>query len=247
MKIRTIKTEKIVPNKLKMTQVLNKYIKNLKESSIIAITSKIVSICEGNITSIKNKDKLSLAKKEAEYFYPLPSKKYRMLLTIKNHRINFTSGIDESNSDGYFVFWPKNPQKSANEIRKYLTKRFGLKKLGVIITDTTSSPMLRGQRGTFLSHSGFQASNSYVNKKDIFGRKLRMTKAAVADALATAAVLVMGEGSEQTPIAIIEDIPFVRFQKVNPTRKEFQEMEIKIEDDLYYPLIKGVKWKKGGK
>jgi F420-0:gamma-glutamyl ligase len=39
-----------------------------------------------------------------------------------------------------------------------------------------------------------------------------MTKVNVADALAAAAVLVMGEGSEQTPLVVIGDVPFVTFQ-----------------------------------
>ena len=73
-----------------------------------------------------------------------------------------------------------------------------------------------------------------------------MTKSAVADALATAAVLAMGEGNEQTPLAVIEDVPFVQFQQRNPNKKELTELTIDPKDDLYAPLLKGVKWRKGG-
>lgn len=74
-----------------------------------------------------------------------------------------------------------------------------------------------------------------------------MTSAAIADALGTAAVLVMGEGAEQTPLAVIEDIPFVKFQNRNPKKTELQKLQMPLEDDLYAPLLQAVKWKKGGR
>jgi F420-0:gamma-glutamyl ligase len=57
----------------------------------------------------------------------------------------------------------------------------------------------------------------------------------------------MGEGNEQTPLAVIEDVPFVKFQARNPLKKELESFHIDMEDDLYAPLLKGVKWRKGGK
>jgi F420-0:gamma-glutamyl ligase len=57
----------------------------------------------------------------------------------------------------------------------------------------------------------------------------------------------MGEGSEQTPIALLEDLPFVGFQDRNPTKRELDGMRIKREDDLYWPLLSKVKWRKGGR
>jgi F420-0:gamma-glutamyl ligase len=57
----------------------------------------------------------------------------------------------------------------------------------------------------------------------------------------------MGEAREQTPLAIIEDIPFIQFQDRNPNEKELDELKINIEDDLYTELLTSVKWKKGGK
>ena len=57
----------------------------------------------------------------------------------------------------------------------------------------------------------------------------------------------MGEGSEQTPLAVISDIPFVHFQDRNPTEEELAELKISIEDDVYAPLLKAANWKKGKK
>ena len=97
-----------------------------------------------------------------------------------------------------------------------------------------------------LAHSGFSALNSYIGKPDIFGKPLKMTSASISDALGTAAVLVMGEGAEQTPLAVVEDIPFVKFLQRNPTKKELLKLKMPLEDDLYAPLLNAVKWRKGG-
>jgi len=67
------------------------------------------------------------------------------------------------------------------------------------------------------------------------------------DGLAAAAVLVMGESNEQTPLAVIEDMPFVKFQARDPSKKELEELKITIQEDLYAPLLKAVKWKKGNR
>ncbi|MDO8577415.1 MAG: coenzyme F420-0:L-glutamate ligase [Candidatus Wildermuthbacteria bacterium] len=248
MKIRAIKTRKVLPGVDKsIFEILEKFLPRLKEKTVVAVTSKIVAICEGSIIPFDEKKKDKIIIKEADWYLPRTSHKYNVMLTIKGSAMSFSSGVDESNAKGYFVLWPKDPQKSANAIRQYLTKKYKAKNIGVIITDTASVPLRWGQRGVFvLAHSGFGALNSYVGKPDIFGRLLKMTSAAIADALGTAAVLVMGEGAEQTPLALIEDVPFVKFQQRDPNKKELDKLKMFPEDDLYAPLLKGVKWRKGG-
>ena len=247
MKVTTIKTKKITPKDTDILKILDRYILSLKDKSVVAVTSKIVSICEGRVVKRGEIDKDLLIIQEAEYYLPRSSSRYNVLLTIKGNAINFSSGIDESNSQGYYTLWPKDAQKSANSMREYLVKKHKKKNIGVIITDTASIPLRWGQRGVFvLAHSGFLPLNSYIGKPDIFGRKLKMTSASISDALGTAAVLVMGEGAEQTPLAIIEDIPFVKFQQRNPTKKELGKLKMSLSDDLYAPLLEAVKWRKGG-
>jgi F420-0:gamma-glutamyl ligase len=68
----------------------------------------------------------------------------------------------------------------------------------------------------------------------------------MADALAAAAVLVMGEAAEQTPLALIDDVPFVEFQDREPSLEELRKARIEIDDDLYEPLLTSVHWHKGG-
>jgi len=246
MKVTPVKTHKITKEDNNLFKVLDTYINDLNEKSVVAVTSKIVSICEGRIVKIKSKEqKDELAKKEAEYYLEREYNQYDFMITINNNIMVASAGIDESNGNGYYVLWPEDPQKSANRIRKYLAKKFNLKYIGVIITDSKLSPLRWGVTGVALSHSGFRALNNYIGKPDIFGRKLKAEKTNVADSLATAAVLTMGEGKEQKPIAIIEDLDFVTFQAKNPTKKEIGGLKIALEDDVYASLITSVKWEKG--
>lgn len=192
-------------------------------------------------------DKDALVKQEADYYLPKEDNKYGFFLTIKYDIMIASAGIDESNGNGYYVLWPQNPQKSANMIRQHLVKKFGLKNVGVIITDSKVTPLKRGVTGVTVAHSGFSALNNYIGESDIFGHKLEVTKTNISEGLAASAVVVMGEGKEQTPIAIIEDIPFVRFQKRNPTSQELSMLHIPIEEDVFASILLKAEWKKGSK
>jgi putative folate metabolism gamma-glutamate ligase len=245
MIITPVKTDKITANKYSVLKLMDKYIRSLKQNSVVAISSLVVSLCEGNVYQIGTADLEKLIKKEADLYFKLNHSLGRFGLTIKNGVFVANSGIDESNSNGYYVLWPKNPQQTANRIRKYLTQRFKLKSVGVIITDSRSIPLRWGTLGVGIAHSGFKALNSYVNKPDIFRRKFVATRLSIVDGLAAAAGVVMGEGAEQTPIVIIENVPFVKFQPRNPTAKEISALKINLEDDLFSPLLKSVSWKRG--
>lgn len=247
MEIFPIKTHKIRPGREILFDILNKYLTRFAERSILAITSKIVAICEGRVVKIgkSESEKKELIEKEAEYFLPPEKNKYNITLTVKGGLLIPTAGIDESNGAGFYILWPEDPQDTANQIRRYLIRRFSVKNAGVIVTDSKTTPLRWGTTGVCIAQSGFAALNDYIGKPDIFGRKLKVTKANVADALASSAVLVMGEGSEQTPLAVIRDIPFVRFQNRNPSQKEMREARISMADDLYGALLKSVKWQKG--
>lgn len=248
MKVTSIKTHKITAQDKSIFKILDTYITTLKENSIVVVTSKIVSICEGRIVKkVSDTQKDKLVKKEADYYLPREFNQYGFLISIKNSIMVASAGIDESNGNGNYVLWPKNPQKSANLIREYLVKRFHLKHVGVLITDSKLTPLRWGVTGVALAHSGFEAIYSYIGKPDIFGRLMRAEKTNMADALATSAVVVMGEGDEQQPLAVIEDTPFVKFQSRNPTKEEINAIRISLEDDVYSSLLTSVRWEKGKK
>lgn len=227
--------------------ILEKYVKKLREKSVVAVTSKIVAICEGRFADPKKANRDELIKKEAEPYLPRQTNKYGFTLAVKNNTLIASAGIDESNAAGHFILWPKNAQESANKIRAFLKKKFNLKRLGVIITDSKLSPLRRGLTGLCLAHSGFLALCDYRGKPDIFGRTLKVTLANVAEGLAASAVMIMGEGREQTPLAVIEDIAFVKFQKRNSSKKELKALKISLKEDVFGKILTSVKWHRGKK
>ncbi len=248
MLIRPVKTKKVIPGKDRdIFLILAKYLPKLKEKSVVVITSKIVAICQGRFADPKKVTRDELVEKEAERYLPRQSNKYNVMLAVKNGTLIASAGIDESNAAGNLILWPKNLQKSANQIRAFLKKKFNLNNLGVIITDSKLTPLRRGVTGVCIAHSGFLALNDYRGTPDLFGRKLKVTQANVAEGLAASAVALMGEGREQTPIAIIEDTPFVQFQKRVPSKKELAFLKIRLEEDVYGKILTSVKWRKGKK
>ncbi|MFY9484334.1 MAG: coenzyme F420-0:L-glutamate ligase [Patescibacteria group bacterium] len=242
MTIKPIKTHKI-DGKQTILDVLEHYLPSLTEQSIVAITSKIVAICEGRVVKMGTIDKAALIQKEADYYIRSKSSNDYAILTIKNNMFIPSAGIDESNGNGYYILWPNNPQKTAVATRKWLAKRFKLNNVGVIITDSKTTPLRWGTTGVALGYSGFEGIKNYVGKKDIFGRALEVTKANVVDPLAAMAVLAMGEGAEQTPIAILEDPGFVSFKKNYPSKKELALLNIGLKDPMYQPLLAGAPWR----
>lgn len=250
VKVTPVKTHKITIDDKNLLKVLDKYILTLKENSVVAVTSKIVSITEGRLVKMvsgEKEEKDKLIKKESQYYLPRNINKYNVSFTITNNLLSASAGIDESNGNGYYIFWPKNPQKSADKIREYLRRRLKLKHVGVIITDSKTTPLRWGVTGSAIAHSGFKALKDYIGEKDLFGRDFVYEKLNIADSLSAASVAVMGEGKEQTPLAVIEDIPFVEFQDRNPSKKELEMLKISLEEDLFAPLLTSVKWRKGRK
>ncbi|MGD0284331.1 MAG: coenzyme F420-0:L-glutamate ligase [Candidatus Saccharimonadales bacterium] len=245
MIIKSIKTETITPGSIDLITLIDKSIKSLRSGSVVAITSKIVSLCENNVVPFDKIDKEQLIIQESNLYLPMAISKYGHNFTITNNILIPVAGIDESNGNGNYVLWPKHAQKNANKIRVYLKNKFKLTDVGVIITDSTCHPLRSGTSGIVLAHSGFSALNNYVGEPDLFGRPFSVSQADIANGLATAAVLQMGEGTEQTPIVILSDLPFVKFQNHNPTTKELNKIKISIKDDLFAPFLTSVKWKKG--
>lgn len=248
---KAIKTHKITEEDSDIFTIFDKYIQNIEEGSVVAVASKIVSITEGSILRINNpadkKEKEKLVKENSGLYLPMSSSKYDISFTVTNNILSASAGIDESNGNGFYILWPKDAQESANKIREYLSKKFNIRQLGVVITDSKTTPLRWGVTGISLAHSGFSALYDYIGKPDLFGRPFVYEKLNIADSIATAAVLEMGEGSEQTPIAMLSEIKNIEFQSRNPTIEELDSSKISIEDDLFAPFLLSADWQKGGR
>lgn len=246
MKLTPIRTKKIIDGQCQFEDFFDTYIPKLQEKSILAVTSKVVSILEQNTLKKKGINKDELIHKESDLYLPKQKNIWGLTLTIKNNTLIPSAGIDESNANNTYVLWPKKPFASATRIWKFLKKKYNLQYLGVIITDSKTTPLRWGTTGISIAFCGFHGLNNYIGKKDIFGRKLSFTKANIADGFAAAAVVQMGEGKEQTPLVILDDLPFVRFVKKPPAQKEVKKFFIDLKDDIYNQIFSLVRWKKGG-
>lgn len=244
MIVTAIRTAAVKPGD-SLLKILHDALPSLPDHAVVAITSKIVAICEGSLVPIEAGVKAALIYEQAERYLP-PHGRYGVSITTKHRMLIANAGIDESNSQCNYVLWPADPQATTNSVRAYLRGRFGHDNLGVLVVDSKTTPLRWGVTGTALAHSGFAALNDYVGELDIFGRPFVFEKANIADGLAATAAVVMGEGAEQTPIAIIEDLPFVSFQSRDPTTKELADLTIALEDDLYSQLLTSVEWIRGG-
>ncbi len=111
-----------------------------------------------------------------------------------------------------------------------------VKNLGVIISDTRSVPLRIGTAGRAIGVAGFLPIKSYIDKEDLFGRKSRVTISNLADALATSAVLMMGEGNEQTPLAVIKNAPVSFINK--PLNEKDKDLNLPPEQDIFAYVYK---------
>ncbi len=247
MKVTAYKTHLIQPNE-DITQVIAASISSIPERSILVISSKIVSTCENRFvprTTEDKNEKHELVKREAELYLEPHSSKYNMMLTIKRNWMFVNAGIDESNANNQYILWPKDPQKSVNEIWNFLREHYGIKEVGVTMSDSKSMPLNWGVIGHAIAYCGFEPLKSYIGKKDLFGREIKMEQVNMMQSVTVAAVLEMGEGAESTPLGLIEDIKDIVFQDQVPTAEELADLHIELEDDAYAPLLLQADWKKG--
>jgi len=214
----------------------------VKNGDIIAIASKVVSLSEKNIVSLaKVKPTISariLARRfemppefaqvvldEADAVYGgVPG----VLLTLKNGDAVANSGVDRKNAPGESVVpWPLNPQRSAETIRRTVDRKLG-KRVGVVIVDSRVTPLRLGTIGLAIASSGFQPVRDARGMRDLYGRKVRMTLQALADGIAGAAHMLMGETRETIPFVLIQDAPIKL-----AAGKRAGSMTLPVKDCLY--------------
>lgn len=128
------------------------------------------------------------------------------LLCMKGGTLLPNAGVDASNAPpGCVTPLPADPGASARRIKKEIGRVTGAA-IGVIIADSRTHAMRSGCSGVAIGCAGIPSVIDDRGRSDLFGRKLAVTKRAVADNIASAAELVMGEADECTPAAIIRGI-----------------------------------------
>lgn len=134
------------------------------------------------------------------------------LLTLKDGMIRVNAGADRTNAPpSHVVLTPRDVEQAAGNILGALQQRTH-KKIGVIIADSHIQPLRLGTVGQAIATAGLKPVIDCRKRQDLYGRPLRMTFRAVADQLASAAQVVMGEAAERTP-AVIARGTGVRFSR----------------------------------
>jgi coenzyme F420-0:L-glutamate ligase / coenzyme F420-1:gamma-L-glutamate ligase len=135
----------------------------------------------------------------------------RSNVLIVRHRLGFVmanAGIDRSNVPGRnrVLLLPSDPDGSAARLRSAMVRRFGIEEIGVIISDSFGRPWRKGVTQVALGADGIPALLDRRGEHDRNGRQLEVTEVALADQLASAAGLLMGEGAEGLPAVLIRGL-----------------------------------------
>jgi coenzyme F420-0:L-glutamate ligase / coenzyme F420-1:gamma-L-glutamate ligase len=188
-----------------------------EDGDVIIIAQKVVSKAEGRIVNLKevvpSAMAMALAKevnKDARLVEVILSEsdevvRYRRDILIVAHRLGFVmanAGVDQSNvapeGSECVLLLPRDPDASAATLKTELDREFGVN-LGVLINDSFGRAWRNGVVGVALGAAGIPALRDMAGTPDLFARKLRVTEVAVADEMASAASLLMGEAAEGQP------------------------------------------------
>ncbi len=191
----------------------------IQEKDVIVITHVAVSKAEGNVVNLdeivpseKAKEIAREVEKEpamVEVILRETKEIVRMgpnsLITeTKNGIVCANAGVDRSNVEGErnVALLPKDPDASAQIIRQGIKKLTGCD-VAVIVSDTHGRPLRMGEINVAMGVAGINPIRDRRGEKDLFGYVLRIKQTAVADELASAAELVIGQANEGIPAAII--------------------------------------------
>ena len=152
---------------------------------------------------------------------------------IVRHSLGFVvanAAIDQSNIPGggeRALLLPENPDRSAANIRAAIQQRLGVK-VGVLISDSFGRAWRIGVSGVGIGCAGMRAVIDERGRTDRFGRELQVTQIAVADQLAAAAVMAMGEADEGRPIVVVSGLPVRYFENDSPASALVRPVEMDL-------------------
>ncbi|MGY5862690.1 MAG: coenzyme F420-0:L-glutamate ligase [Candidatus Thorarchaeota archaeon] len=193
-----------------------------KPGDILIVSHSVVSIAEGRAFKIEatgisdraktiaektgqDPEKVELALREAvEIIRESPV----LITQTRQGIITDYSGVDGSNApSGRFVALPEDPDDSAKKLHVKISKALGFH-LPVIICDTQGRPWRKGATNLAIGVAGMSPFTDNKGRKDLYGRELQSSLVCLADELASAAELVMGQADEGIPVVMIRGIEY---------------------------------------
>jgi coenzyme F420-0:L-glutamate ligase/coenzyme F420-1:gamma-L-glutamate ligase len=220
----------------------------IDDGDVIVISQKIVSKAEGRLARLRDVTPSEKAKRvaavtgKAANFVELVLRETEKIvkevpgfLLVKDKRgwVCLNAGVDKSNvsaeSDLYSLL-PENPDELARKLRRELMRLTG-KRVGVVICDTYSRPFRRGQVEFAIGVAGVKVFKDYRGEKDLFGYVLQVKNVAVVDELACAAELLMGQGNEAIPVAIVKGLK--RVELCEEDESSMGELRLAEHEDFF--------------
>jgi coenzyme F420-0:L-glutamate ligase/coenzyme F420-1:gamma-L-glutamate ligase len=191
----------------------------IQEKDVIVITHVTVSKAEGNVVNLDEVEPSERAREIAQKTGKEPALvevilretkeivrlgSNSLITETKNGIVCANAGVDRSNvkGDRNVALLPKDPDASALSVRQKIKKLTGCD-VAVIISDTHGRPLRMGEINVAIGTAGIKPIRDRRGEKDLFGYVLRIKQTAVADELASAAELVIGQSNEGIPAAII--------------------------------------------
>lgn len=219
----------------------------LNDGDCLVLAQKIVSKSEGRYAYLQDVSPSEQAQVLAEKVCKDPRLvqlildesvevvRHRPGVVIVEHRqgyVHANAGIDQSNIDNdpdnpRVLLLPLDADLSASTLRHQLQERTGLSQLNIIISDSAGRAWRNGITGFAIGTAGFEPVVDEVGKKDLFGRPLCVTQIAVADELAAAASLLMGQADNGAPVILIRGANLV------PSEQGSESLIRAREQDLF--------------
>ena len=198
--------------------------RSLEPGDVLVVAQKIVSKSEDRYVELAAVEPSPKAMELAEATGKDPAllevilRESRDVVRVRNdvliveHRLGFVlanAGVDASNvgEQGRVLLLPADPDASCRALREKLRGATGTD-VGVVINDSWGRAWRLGTMGTALGVSGLPALVDLRGVPDLFGRALRSTEVAVADELAAAASLIMGQAGEGHPLVLARGFPY---------------------------------------
>ncbi len=212
-----------------IAEVLQKSGILLEDNDILVFAQKIISKAEGRTVNLATVtpspqavDLAHKTEKDPRVVELVLRESSEVLRTrpgtiIVEHRLGFVcanAGIDHSNVAGegnaaeeWVLLLPADPDHSAETIRKELESKTG-KKIGILIIDSHGRAWRNGTVGIAIGIAGLPGLQDLRGRPDLFGFTLQITQVGVADELAAAASLMMGQAAEGTPVVHVRGFPY---------------------------------------
>ena len=216
----------------------------IQDGDIIVVTHVVVARAEGNVVNLETVTPSEFAKTVAKKTGKDPKlvevilkeskgiirmRERKLITETKQGIVCANSGVDRSNvpGAGNVALLPEDADHSAWVIKRKILQVAG-KDVAVIVSDTHGRPLRRGEINIALGTAGFEPIRDRRGEKDLFGYRIKIKRTAIADELASAAELVIGQTDEAIPAAIIRGYNYPKSETAKATK-----LTRPTEEDLF--------------